>query len=142
MTKEELAAWAGTEMERVAAKASQIDDVGSDRYGKALENLGQLRWLTVISGDFATMSEPGAPAPVEPAEPTTSNESGTRSTDDDDTPIPSLADVRTRLAAAKKAGVVLTEVLKKFGASTVSGVDQKDYKALLARVEELQRELG
>ena len=151
MTKTQLRAWAGQELDRVTAKVGEIDDISSERYGTALNNISQRQWLAYPDGPWdvgptgdigdteghtdASDQEETASAAEE-----TSPEAVTEQPEE--TPTLTLPQVRTKLAEAKKKGIVLPEVLAEFGTNTVSGVAKEDYGALLARVDELLGALG
>lgn len=151
MTKTQLRAWAGQELDRVTAKVGEIDDISSERYGTALNNISQLQWLAY----------PGVPWDGNPTGDSEEPEGHTDASDQEEpasdaeetapeavteqpeeTPALTLPQVRTKLAEAKKKGIVLPEVLAEFGTNTVSGVAKEDYGALLARVDELLGALG
>lgn len=152
MTKTQLRAWAGQELDRVTAKVGEIDDISSERYGTALNNISQLQWLAYPGGvpwedepdrnseepeghtDASDQEEPASDAEETAPEAVTEQP--------EETPALTLPQVRTKLAEAKKKGIVLPEVLAEFGTNTVSGVAKEDYGALLARVDELLGALG
>lgn len=146
MTKTQLRAWAGQELDRVTKKVSEIDDISSERYGTALGNIGQLQGLAYPGGPWE--SEPGRnseepeghtdiPGQEETASDAEETAPETVTEQPEDAPALTLPQVRTKLAEAKKKGIVLPEVLAEFGTNTVSGVAKEDYGALLARVDEL-----
>lgn len=139
-----LNAWAQTERERVAKCVSQIDDVGSERYEKALDALMQLRFFAnpkIPDADYDWPPPDDAPAAPSAEAPDTSAEEPAPEPEPEATPEPeptyTLPQVRTKLAEAKRKGVVLPELFQEFGASNILGVQTKDYGALMARVAEL-----
>ena len=151
MTKTQLRAWAGQELDRVTAKVCEIDDISSERYGTALNNISQLLWLAYPDGPWESepdrnSEEPEGHTDIPGQEETASDAEETSpeavTEQPEETPTLTLPQVRTKLAEAKKKGIVLPEVLAEFGTNTVSGVAKEDYGALLARVDELLGALG
>lgn len=139
-----LNAWAQTERARVAKCVSQIDDVGSERYEKALDALMQLRFFAnpkIPDADYDwplpddATAAPSAEAPDTPAEEPAPEPKPEAAPEPE--PTYTLPQVRTKLAEAKRKGVVLPELFQEFGASNILGVQTKDYGALMARVAEL-----
>lgn len=150
--RDDLIAWAWSELDRVTAQASRIDDTSSERYGKAVALVNDLLILTFPPMPYE-LSPCAAPATT-PAkdEPQTGDSSGadteepeasTKATKAEEpeapaeTPTYTLPQVRTKLAEAKRKGVVLPELFQEFGASSIMGVQASDYGALMARVAEL-----
>lgn len=149
--RDDLIAWAWSELDRVTAQASRIDDTSSERYGKAVELVNELLLLTIqppwpsdsdVAPDTATpeaKAEPGDSSGVDaeesgaPAEPVKTEESG----EDAVQPAYTLPQVRTKLAEAKRKGIALPELFQEFGASSIMSVPSTDYAALMARVTEL-----
>lgn len=151
MTKTQLRAWAGQELDRVTAKVGEIDDISSERYGTALNNISQLQWLAYPdvpwdgnpTGDIGdTEGHTDASDQEETASDAEETAPEAVAEQPKETPALTLPQVRTKLAEAKKKGIVLPEVLAEFGTNTVSGVAKEDYGALLARVDELLGALG
>ena len=151
MTKTQLRAWAGQELDRVTAKVCEIDDISSERYGTALNNISQLLWLAYPDGPGESepdrnSEEPEGHTDIPGQEETASDAEETApktvTEQPEEAPALTLPQVRTKLAEAKKKGIVLPEVLAEFGTNTVSGVAKEDYGALLARVDELLGALG
>ncbi len=151
--RDDLIAWAWSELDRVTGQASKIEDTSSERYGKAVSLVNELLLLTFPplpydlspcgaepdtsaseanadpgdgSGDDA--EKPGVPAEAPKTETTEAPA---------ETPVYTLPQVRTKLAEAKRKGVVLPELFQEFGASSIMGVQASDYGALMARVAEL-----
>lgn len=149
--RDDLIAWAWSELDRVTAQASRIDDTSSERYGKAVELVNELLLLTIqppwtsdsdVAPDTATPEdEPrpgdGSGADAEesdaPAEPVKTEEPEAPA----ETPAYTLPQVRTKLAEAKRKGIALPELFQEFGASSIMSVPSTDYAALMARVTEL-----
>lgn len=73
MTKTQLRAWAGQELDRVTAKVGEIDDISSERYGTALNNISQLLWLGSQAGAVQNAIQKGTAAPTTSAKYTTLN---------------------------------------------------------------------
>ena len=148
--RDDLIAWAWSELDRVTAQASRIDDTSSERYGKAVALVNDLLILTFPPMPYE-LSPCAAPTPAED-EPrpgdgsgadTEAPEASTETTKAEEpeapaeTPAYTLPQVRTKLAEAKRKGVVLPELFQEFGASSIMGVQASDYGALMARVAEL-----
>lgn len=149
--RDDLIAWAWSELDRVTTQASRIDDTSSERYGKAVELVNELLLLTIqppwssdsgVAPDTAApeaKAEPGdssgadAEEPEAPAESTKAEEPEAPA----ETPTYTLPQVRTKLAEAKRKGIALPELFQEFGASSIMGVPSTDYGALMARVAEL-----
>lgn len=150
--RDDLIAWAWSELDRVTAQASRIDDTSSERYGKAVALVNDLLILTFppmpyeLSPCAAPTTTPakdepspgdGSGAEAEesgaPAEPVKTEESG----EDAVQPAYTLPQVRTKLAEAKRKGIALPELFQEFGASSIMSVPSTDYAALMARVTEL-----
>lgn len=149
--RDDLIAWAWSELDRVTAQASRIDDTSSERYGKAVELVNELLLLTIqppwssdsdAAPDTAApeaKAEPGdssgadAEEPEAPAETTKAEEPEAPA----ETPAYTLPQVRTKLAEAKRKGIALPELFQEFGASSIMSVPSTDYAALMARVTEL-----
>lgn len=133
-----LNAWAQTERERVAKCVSQIDDVGSKRYEKALDALMRLRFFAnpkIPDADYDW--QPPDDAPAAPAAEAPDTPAEEPAPEPEPEPTYTLPQVRTKLAEAKRKGVVLPELFQEFGASSIMGVQASDYGALMARVAEL-----
>lgn len=149
--RDDLIAWAWSELDRVTGQASRIDDTSSERYGKAVALVNELLLLTIqppwpsdsgVAPDTATPEDeprsgdssgdeaeaPDAPTEAPKAETTEAPA---------EAPVYTLPQVRTKLAEAKRKGVVLPELFQEFGASSIMGVQASDYGALMARVAEL-----
>ena len=150
--RDDLIAWAWSELDRVTAQASQIDDTSSERYGKAVALVNDLLILTFPPMPYE-LSPCAAPATT-PAkdEPKTGDGSGADTEEMDastkaakaeepeapaETPTYTLPQVRTKLAEAKRKGIALPELFQEFGASSIMSVPSTDYGALMARVAEL-----
>lgn len=149
--RDDLIAWAWSELDRVTTQASQIDDTSSERYGKAVELVNELLLLTIqppwssdssVAPDTAApeaKAEPGddsgedSKEPEAPAESTKAEEPEAPA----ETPTYTLPQVRTKLAEAKRKGIALPELFQEFGASSIMSVPSTDYGALMARVAEL-----
>lgn len=149
--RDDLIAWAWSELDRVTAQASRIDDTSSERYGKAVALVNELLLLTIqppwpsdsgVVPDTAApeaKAEPGdssgadAEEPEAPAESTKAEEPEAPA----ETPTYTLPQVRTKLAEAKRKGIALPELFQEFGASSIMSVPSTDYGALMARVAEL-----
>ena len=149
--RDDLIAWAWSELDRVTTQASRIDDTSSERYGKAVELVNELLLLTIqppwssdssVAPDTAApeaKAEPGdgsgadAEEPEAPAESTKAEEPEAPA----ETPTYTLPQVRTKLAEAKRKGIALPELFQEFGASSIMSVPSTDYGALMARVAEL-----
>lgn len=150
--RDDLIAWAWSELDRVTTQASRIDDTSSERYGKAVELVNDLLILTFppmpyeLSPCAAPTTTPAKDEPrpgdgsgAETEEPEASAET-TKAEEPEapaETPTYTLPQVRTKLAEAKRKGVVLPELFQEFGASSIMGVQASDYGALMARVAEL-----
>lgn len=149
--RDDLIAWAWSELDRVTGQASQIDDTSSERYGKAVGLVNELLLLTIqppwpsdsdVAPDTATpeaKAEPGDGSGDEAEEPDAPTEAPKAETPEApaEAPAYTLPQVRTKLAEAKRKGVVLPELFQEFGASSIMGVQAGDYGALMARVAEL-----
>lgn len=149
--RDDLIAWAWSELDRVTTQASRIDDTSSERYGKAVALVNELLLLTIQppwpsdSGAAPTTTpaedttEPGDDSgedtkkPEAPAESTKAEEPEAPA----ETPTYTLPQVRTKLAEAKRKGIALPELFQEFGASSIMSVPSTDYGALMARVAEL-----
>lgn len=153
--RDDLIAWAWSELDRVTTQASQIDDTSSERYGKAVALVNDLLLLTFppTPYDFSPCAAPAttptkdepkpgdgsgeetakAETPEAPAESTKAEEPEAPA----ETPTYTLPQVRTKLAEAKRKGIALPELFQEFGASSIMGVPSTDYGALMARVAEL-----
>lgn len=149
--RDDLIAWAWSELDRVTTQASRIDDTSSERYGKAVELVNELLLLTIqppwsSDSDVAPATTPAkdepqtcdgsgadAEAPEAPAESTKAEEPDAPA----ETPTYTLPQVRTKLAEAKRKGIALPELFQEFGASSIMSVPSTDYGALMARVAEL-----
>lgn len=150
--RDDLIAWAWSELDRVTAQASRIDDTSSERYGKAVALVNDLLLLTFqpTPYDFSPYDAPATtPAKDEPKpgdgsgadteEPEASTET-TKAEEPEapaETPAYTLPQVRTKLAEAKRKGIALPELFQEFGASSIMSVPSTDYGALMARVAEL-----
>lgn len=151
--RDDLIAWAWSELDRVTGQASKIEDTSSERYGKAVSLVNDLLLLTfpptpydfspcAAEPDTATpeaKAEPGDGSGAETEEPEAPAESPKTETPEApaEAPTYTLPQVRTKLAEAKRKGVVLPELFQEFGASSIMGVQASDYGALMARVAEL-----
>lgn len=150
--RDDLIAWAWSELDRVTSQASQIDDTSSERYGKAVALVNDLLILTFPPAPYEL--SPCAAPTTTPAkdEPQTCDDSGEDTGDRDastkaakaeepeapaETPTYTLPQVRTKLAEAKRKGIALPELFQEFGASSIMSVPSTDYGALMARVAEL-----
>lgn len=150
--RDDLIAWAWSELDRVTAQASRIDDTSSERYGKAVALVNDLLILTFPPMPYEL--SPCAAPTATPAkdEPKTGDGSGADSGEMDastkaakaeepeapaETPTYTLPQVRTKLAEAKRKGIALPELFQEFGASSIMSVPSTDYGALMARVAEL-----
>lgn len=151
--RDDLIAWAWSELDRVTAQASRIDDTSSERYGKAVGLVNDLLLLTFppTPYDFSPCAaEPDTATPEAKAEP--GDGSGADAEESDapaepvkteepeapaETPAYTLPQVRTKLAEAKRKGIALPELFQEFGASSIMSVPSTDYAALMARVTEL-----
>lgn len=149
--RDDLIAWAWSELDRVTTQASRIDDTSSERYGKAVELVNELLLLTIqppwssdsdVAPDTAApeaKAEPGDSSGADAEEPEASTET-TKAEEPEapaETPTYTLPQVRTKLAEAKRKGIALPELFQEFGASSIMGVPSTDYGALMARVAEL-----
>ena len=149
--RDDLIAWAWSELDRVTAQASRIDDTSSERYGKAVALVNELLLLTIQppwpsdSGVASTTTpakdepRPGDDSGEDTKEPEAPAES-TKAEEPDapaETPTYTLPQVRTKLAEAKRKGIALPELFQEFGASSIMSVPSTDYAALMARVTEL-----
>ena len=149
--RDDLIAWAWSELDRVTAQASRIDDTSSERYGKAVALVNELLLLTIQppwpsdSGGAPTTTpakdepRPGDDSGEDTKEPEALAES-TKAEEPDapaETPTYTLPQVRTKLAEAKRKGIALPELFQEFGASSIMSVPSTDYAALMARVTEL-----
>ena len=151
--RDDLIAWAWSELDRVTAQASRIDDTSSERYGKAVGLVNDLLLLTFppTPYDFSPCAaEPDTATPED--EPRSGDGSGADAEESDapaepvkteepeapaETPAYTLPQVRTKLAEAKRKGIALPELFQEFGASSIMSVPSTDYAALMARVAEL-----
>jgi len=151
--RDDLIAWAWSELDRVTGQASKIEDTSSERYGKAVSLVNELLLLTFppTPYDFAPCAaEPDTATPAVKAEP--GDGSGAEAEEQEapaeapkaetpeapaEAPTYTLPQVRAKLAEAKRKGVVLPELFQEFGASSIMGVQASDYGALMARVAEL-----
>ena len=150
--RDDLIAWAWSELDRVTTQASRIDATSSERYGKAVALVNDLLILTFPPMPYE-LSPCAAPATT-PAkdEPRPGDDSGEDSKEPEapaestkaeepeapaETPTYTLPQVRTKLAEAKRKGIALPELFQEFGASSIMGVPSTDYGALMARVAEL-----
>lgn len=150
--RDDLIAWAWSELDRVTTQASRIDDTSSERYGKAVALVNDLLILTFppmpyeLSPCAAPTTTPAKDEPqtcdgsgADTKEPEASTET-TKAEEPEapaETPAYTLPQVRTKLAEAKRKGVVLPELFQEFGAGSIMGVQASDYGALMARVAEL-----
>lgn len=149
--RDDLIAWAWSELDRVTTQASRIDDTSSERYGKAVALVNELLLLTIQppwpsdSGVAPTTTpakdepRPGDDSGEDTKEPEAPAES-TKAEEPDapaETPTYTLPQVRTKLAEAKRKGIALPELFQEFGASSIMSVPSTDYGALMARVAEL-----
>lgn len=150
--RDDLIAWAWSELDRVTAQASRIDDTSSERYGKAVALVNDLLILTFppMPYEFSPCAAPtttpakDAPSPgdgsgADAEEPEASPET-TKAEEPEapaETPAYTLPQVRTKLAEAKRKGIALPELFQEFGASSIMSVPSTDYGALMARVAEL-----
>lgn len=149
--RDDLIAWAWSELDRVTAQASRIDDTSSERYGKAVALVNELLLLTIQppwpsdSGVASTTTpakdepRPGDDSGEDTKEPEASTET-TKAEEPEtpaETPAYTLPQVRTKLAEAKRKGIALPELFQEFGASSIMSVPSTDYAALMARVTEL-----
>lgn len=150
--RDDLIAWAWSELDRVTTQASRIDDTSSERYGKAVALVNELLILTFppapyeLSPCAAPTTTPdkdgpghgdGSGAYTEEPEVPTETTKAEEPEAPAETPTYTLPLVRTKLAEAKRKGVVLPELFQEFGASSIMGVQASDYGALMARVAEL-----
>lgn len=150
--RDDLIAWAWSELDRVTTQASRIDDTSSERYGKAVALVNDLLILTFPPSPYEL--SPCAAPTTTPAkdEPQTCDGSGADTGDRDastkaakaeepeapaETPTYTLPQVRTKLAEAKRKGIALPGLFQEFGASSIMSVPSTDYGALMARVAEL-----
>lgn len=150
--RDDLIAWAWSELDRVTAQASRIDDTSSERYGKAVALVNDLLILTFppMPYEFSPCAAPTT-TPAED-EPRPGDGSGADTGEMDastkaakaeepeapaETPTYTLPQVRTKLAEAKRKGIALPELFQEFGASSIMSVPSTDYGALMARVAEL-----
>lgn len=150
--RDDLIAWAWSELDRVTTQASRIDDTSSERYGKAVDLVNDLLILTFppmpyeLSPCAAPTTTPDkdgpghgdgsgedSKEPEAPAESTKAEEPEAPA----ETPTYTLPQVRTKLAEAKRKGIALPELFQEFGASSIMSVPSTDYGALMARVAEL-----
>lgn len=150
--RDDLIAWAWSELDRVTTQASRIDDTSSERYGKAVALVNDLLILTFPPSpyEFSPCAAPtttpdkdgpghgdGSGADTEEPEASTETTKAEEPEAPAETPTYTLPQVRTKLAEAKRKGVVLPELFQEFGASSIMGVQASDYGALMARVAEL-----
>lgn len=150
--RDDLIAWAWSELDRVTAQASRIDDTSSERYGKAVALVNDLLLLTFppTPYDFSPCAAPTTTPAEDTTEPGDSSgadaeepEASTETTKAEETEAPAetptytLPQVRTKLAEAKRKGIALPELFQEFGASNIMSVPSTDYGALMARVAEL-----
>lgn len=150
--RDDLIAWAWSELDRVTTQASRIDDTSSERYGKAVALVNDLLILTFPPAPYElspcaaptttpAKDEPrpckGSCADTEAPEASTETTKAKEPEAPAETPTYTLPQVRTKLAEAKRKGVVLPELFQEFGASSIMGVQASDYGALMARVAEL-----
>lgn len=150
--RDDLIAWAWSELDRVTDQASRIDDTSSERYGKAVALVNDLLILTFPPAPYEL--SPCAAPTTTPAkdEPQSGDVSGEDTGDRDastkaakaeepeapaEAPTYTLPQVRTKLAEAKRKGIALPELFQEFGASSIMSVPSTDYGALMARVAEL-----
>ena len=138
--RDDLIAWAWSELDRVTGQASQIDDTSSERYGKAVALVNDLLILTFPPMPYEL--SPCAAPTTTPAkdEPSPGDGSGAEAEEPEapaETPAYTLPQVRTKLAEAKRKGIALPELFQEFGASSIMSVPSTDYAALMARVTEL-----
>ena len=138
--RDDLIAWAWSELDRVTSQASQIDDTSSERYGKAVALVNDLLILTFPPAPYEL--SPCAAPTTTPAkdEPRPGDGSGADTEEPEapaETPTYTLPQVRTKLAEAKRKGIALPELFQEFGASNIMSVPSTDYGALMARVAEL-----
>lgn len=150
--RDDLIAWAWSELDRVTTQASRIDDTSSERYGKAVALVNDLLILTFPPAPYEL--SPCAAPTTTPAkdEPRPGDDSGEDSKEPEasaettkaeepeapaETPTYTLPQVRTKLAEAKRKGIALPELFQEFGASNIMSVPSTDYGALMARVAEL-----
>lgn len=146
-----LKEWAVREIDLACAKAETLR-AGGDAYTNALDavlKLQQIRdneiWRQCADEDRAAgirydqpvllntepkATEPEVSEPAPEPEPT------------DDRPIPKLEDVRGKCGEAKKAGVDIKSILNELGYKNLSGVDSKDYNALLDKVAAALEAMG
>ena len=150
--RDDLIAWAWSEIDRVTGQASRIDDTSSERYGKAVELVNDLLILTFPPMPYE-LSPCAAPTTTpDKDEPSPGDGSGADTEEPEasagitkaeepeapaETPTYTLPQVRTKLAEAKRKGIALPELFQEFGASSIMGVPSTDYGALMARVAEL-----
>lgn len=149
--RDDLIAWAWSELDRVTAQASRIDDTSSERYGKAVELVNELLLLT-IQPPWSSDSDAAPDTAAPEDEPRSGDGSGVDAEESDapaettkaeepeapaETPAYTLPQVRTKLAEAKRKGIALPELFQEFGASSIMSVPSTDYAALMARVTEL-----
>lgn len=151
--RDDLIAWAWSELDRVTGQASRIDDTSSERYGKAVALVNELLLLTfpptpydfspcAAEPDTATheaKAEPGDGSGDEAEEQEAPAEAPKAETTEApaEAPVYTLPQVRTKLAEAKRKGIALPELFQEFGASSIMSVQASDYGALMARVAEL-----
>ncbi len=149
--RDDLIAWAWSELDRVTGQASKIEDTSSERYGKAVSLVNELLLLTIqppwpSDSDVApgtstheAKAEPGDGSGAEAEEQEAPAEAPKAETPEApaEAPTYTLPQVRTKLAEAKRKGVVLPELFQEFGASSIMGVQASDYGTLMARVAEL-----
>ena len=150
--RDDLIAWAWSELDRVTSQASQIDDTSSERYGKAVALVNDLLILTFppmpyeLSPCAAPTTTPakdepkpgdGSGADTEEPEAPTETTKVEEPEAPAETPTYTLPQVRTKLAEAKRKGIALPELFQEFGASNIMSVPSTDYGALMARVAEL-----
>lgn len=138
--RDDLIAWAWSELDRVTSQASRIDDTSSERYGKAVALVNDLLILTFPPMPYEL--SPCAAPTTTPAkdEPKPGDGSGADTEEPEapaETPTYTLPQVRTKLAEAKRKGIALPELFQEFGASSIMSVPSTDYGALMARVAEL-----
>ncbi len=147
--RDDLIAWAWSELDRVTTQASRIDDTSSERYGKAVALVNDLLILTFPPMPYELSPCAAPTTPPAKDEPQTCDDSGADTGDRDastkaeepdapaETPTYTLPQVRTKLAEAKRKGIALPELFQEFGASSIMSVPSTDYGALMARVAEL-----
>lgn len=153
--RDDLIAWAWSELDRVTGQASKIEDTSSERYGKTVSLVNDLLLLTIqppwpsdsdVAPDTATheaKAESGDGSGAEAEEQEATAEAPKEETPEApaeapaEAPTYTLPQVRTKLAEAKRKGIALPELFQEFGASSIMSVPSTDYGALMARVAEL-----